>query len=217
MSYSTPAVLIIAFNRPELAKKIILAVRNARPSKLFFACDGPRSGKSEEAMKVQAVRRLVDLIDWPCELHTRFLEKNEGCGRAVSSAIEWFLNSAGEGIILEDDCLPAPAFFEYAAAMLERYRNDHRIGIISGTNMAPEVELDGDFGFSKIITCWGWATWRRSWENYKLIPDLINPDETWVKELGMRSLVNIERSFKRIHAWRYSYLGLSIAGRSITC
>lgn len=221
MPYSTPATLIIAFNRPEHTRTILLAVRNARPSKLFFACDGPRLDRSGEVEKVQAVRRLVDLIDWPCELQTRFLEKNEGCGRAVSSAIEWFLNNAGEGIILEDDCLPAPSFFEYTAVMLERYRHDHRIGIISGTNMAPEVSFKNDFSFSQIVTCWGWATWRRTWEHYRLVPDLINYNEPWAKKLGVKSLRNIENSFRRIHAgdihtWDYQLLVQQLRSAQLT-
>ena len=43
---------------------------------------------------------------------------------AVSSAIGWFFEQEAEGIILEDDCLPAPAFFNFCDNLLEKYRND---------------------------------------------------------------------------------------------
>jgi hypothetical protein len=35
---SCPAVLIVAFNRPETARRVFAAVRQARPARLFFAC-----------------------------------------------------------------------------------------------------------------------------------------------------------------------------------
>lgn len=67
-----PAVLIIAFNRPAPTKAILMAVREARPDRLFFACDGPRAHKSGEAAMVAEVRSLVGLVDWPCEVRVRF-------------------------------------------------------------------------------------------------------------------------------------------------
>ena len=211
MAIKSPAVLLVAFNRPDTTAKVFAAIRAARPARFFFACDGPRPGKPGEAERVEEVRRIAAQVDWPCDFQTRFLTENLGCGRGVSSAIEWFLGEAGEGIILEDDCLPTPAFFPYAAIMLERYRHDERVGVISGTNMAPEVSLPADHGFSRITTCWGWATWRRTWEDYRLIPTMVRSDEPWVGFFGGRSFRVIENSFRRIHAgdthtWDYQLL-----------
>jgi len=211
MESPTPAVLLVAFNRPDTTARVFEAIRAARPARFFFACDGARAGKPGEAERVALVRAFAAQVDWPCEFRTRFLDENLGCGRGVSSAIDWFLQEAGEGIILEDDCLPTPAFFGYAAAMLERYRHDERIGLISGTNIAPEVGLPGDHGFSRIITCWGWATWRRTWDRYRLVPDMVRADEPWVESFGGRSFRVIEQSFRRVrsgdvHTWDYQLL-----------
>ena len=211
MESPTPAVLLVAFNRPDTTARVFAAIRAARPARFFFACDGARTDKPGEAERVALVRAFAAQVDWPCELRTRFVDENLGCGRGVSSAIEWFLGEAGEGIILEDDCLPTPAFFSYAAAMLERYRHDERVGLISGTNMAPEVSLPADHGFSRIITCWGWATWRRTWEAYRLRPVMVRSDEPWVSHFGGRGFRVIEQSFRRVgsgdvHTWDYQLL-----------
>lgn len=211
MMPSTPPVLLIGFNRPNETIKVFEKIKLARPNKLYIACDGPRSAKSGEAELVAQVRQLVLGVDWPCELKTRFLDENLGCGRAVSSAIEWFLNEVKEGIILEDDCLPTPAFFRFCAVMLERYRNDNRVGLISGTNMAPEVKFVGDYSFSRIITCWGWATWQRTWIDYRLIPDEIKSDEPWASFFNGKSFNTLKDSFKKInegdaHTWDYQLL-----------
>lgn len=211
MAIKSPPVLLVAFNRPDTTAKVFAAIRAARPARFFFACDGPRPGKPGEAERVEEVRRIAAQVDWPCDFQTRFLTENLGCGRGVSSAIEWFLGEAGEGIILEDDCLPTPAFFPYAAIMLERYRHDERVGVISGTNMAPEVSLPSDHAFSRITACWGWATWRRTWEGFRLTPAMVRRDEPWVGSFGGRFFRVIENSFRRIHAgdthtWDYQLL-----------
>ena len=39
-----------------------------------------------------------------------------------------------EGIVLEDDCLPHPSFFRFCEELLERYREDERIAMVSGDN-----------------------------------------------------------------------------------
>lgn len=70
-------------------------------------------------------------------------------------------------IILEDDCLPDPSFFPYCGELLERYRADERIMMISGDNFQNGVTRTSDsYYFSQLPHCWGWATWRRAWRHY---------------------------------------------------
>jgi hypothetical protein len=204
----TPAVLLLAFNRPTPTRQVLLAIRQARPRRLFIACDGPRSHKPAEAALVAQVRALVALVDWPCEVETRFAEQNQGCGKAVSSAIEWFLGRAGEGVILEDDCLPTPAFFRYAAVMLDRYRHDSRVALISGSNMAPLAKFQGDYAFTSAMSCWGWATWKRTWDDYRLSVPEIGSAEPWTRTAHPRMVSKLNREIRRTaggdyHTWDY--------------
>ncbi len=207
----TPPVLLIAFNRPGEARRVFEQIKLARPAKLYIACDGPRSAKMGEAELVEKVRLLAMEVDWPCEVKTRFLNENLGCGRAVSSAIEWFLNDAAEGIILEDDCLPTPAFFRFCATMLDRYRDDQRVGVIAGSNLAPHISITEGYGFSRILSCWGWATWGRSWRDYHLQPKAIDFSELWTKDLHIKSVQNLMKAIDEIgrgnvHTWDYQFM-----------
>ena len=34
-----------------------------------------------EQLRCEETRAIVSKIDWDCELHTRFLDENQGCGR----------------------------------------------------------------------------------------------------------------------------------------
>jgi hypothetical protein len=122
-----------------------------------------------EFEKVEKVRDTVSKIDWPCDVKTLYREKNLGCGIAVSTAISWFFQHEEQGIILEDDCLPSQSFFWYCDELLEVYSKDERIFIISGYNKQQKwKQLENDYFFSNLGGIWGWATWRRAWQNFKL-------------------------------------------------
>lgn len=177
---ASPAVLFLIFNRIDSTRQVFKAIRQARPSRLYLAADGPRSSKEGEDKKVKAVREYVlKHIDWDCEVKTLFRENNLGCKMAVSGAIDWFFDNEEMGIILEDDTVPDPSFFAFCANMLEKYCNDDRVMHISGVNFQDGVKRgDGSYYFSGFSHVWGWATWRRAWKNYdvtmKELPALLH-------------------------------------------
>jgi hypothetical protein len=82
-----------------------------------------------------------------------------------------------EAIILEDDCIPHPTFFTYCEELLDRYRHDQRVMNISGQNVLfGRKRTEYSYYFSRFTLCWGWATWRRSWQYFdvglKLWPEV---------------------------------------------
>jgi hypothetical protein len=162
-----PPVLLLAFNRRDTTQRVVDALRPVRPARVFFAVDGPRPGNAGEAESVAAVRRLAEQMDWGCEVRTLFQDANLGCKLAVSQAISWFFSEVESGIILEDDCVAHPSFFPFAAELLDRYRNDERIMMVSGDNFQQgRRRTDYSYYFSRYTHIWGWATWRRAWRLY---------------------------------------------------
>jgi hypothetical protein len=160
-------ILFLIFNRIEQAKRVFSAIRLRKPKSLFISGDGPRAENEKEVLQCNMVREaIVNSIDWPCEVHTNFLKKNLGCKYAVSGAIKWFFENVENGIVLEDDCLPSPSFFDYCETLLRAYKDDSRVGMISGHNYFGKTSCRGDY--SIITTCgvWGWAAWRRAIEGY---------------------------------------------------
>lgn len=133
-----------------------------------MASDGPRESILGEHELINAVRKFIlDGVTWDCELRTLFRDKNLGCKQAVSSAIDWFFEYEYEGIILEDDCLPDISFFHFSSKLLEKHRNDLRVGMITGTSyLFNEVSVPDDYFLSKYCSIWGWATWRDRWQLY---------------------------------------------------
>lgn len=165
-SLTTP-VLFLIFNRPDTTQQVFNEIRKAQPKQLFVAADGPREDRPDDIENCKKVREIIQQIDWDCNVSTLLREGNLGCKKAISSAIDWFFSQVDEGIILEDDCVPDQSFFPFCQELLERYRNDERIMVISGNNfLFGEKNIEDSYFFSRYPLIWGWATWRRAWNNY---------------------------------------------------
>ena len=160
-------VLFLIFNRPDTTEKVFNAIKQAKPKQLFISADGPRQEKPGEFEKCQAARKIVEQVDWDCDLQVLFRDNNLGCKKAVSSGINWFFEQVDEGIILEDDCLPDQSFFGFCQELLKYYRNNPKIMHISGNNFQfGRKRGNASYYFSIYNHIWGWATWKRAWQYY---------------------------------------------------
>lgn len=164
MSLSTPVAFII-FNRPDLTKKVFERIAQAKPEKLLVVADGPRFPEEEE--RCTKAREAIKIINWDCEVLTNYSDTNLGCKRRVSSGLDWVFSEVEEAIILEDDCLPTLSFFYFCEELLNYYRHDERIMMISGDNFQNgQSRTSHSYYFSKYSHIWGWASWRRAWQHY---------------------------------------------------
>lgn len=174
-------VLFIVFNRPDTTRISFNAIRKAKPSKLYISADAPRIGNDDDVKKCTLVKKIVKQVDWNCQVHYRFAEVNQGCGPGPYNAISWIFEHEDRAIVLEDDCVPALPFFDYCNELLERYKNDTRIWLISGNQYNEEaVTTPHSYFFSKYGHSWGWATWARCWKEMdmemKKLPLLLEQD-----------------------------------------
>jgi hypothetical protein len=162
----TPVGFFI-FNRPEFTARVFAEIARARPIRLLLVADGPRADRPGEADSCARVREIVRRIDWPCQVSEDFSEVNLGCRRRMASGIDWVFEQVSEAIILEDDCLPDPTFFRFCTELLEYYRSDTRIAMISGDNFQfGRRRGEASYYFTKYPHIWGWASWRRAWRHY---------------------------------------------------
>ena len=198
----TVPVLFLVFNRPDTTRRVFEVIRQAKPSRLYIAADGPRENKPGEDQKVQAVRGYVlGNVDWDCEVKTLFRPKNLGCKLAVSSAIDWFFENEEEGIILEDDILPDPSFFPFCVQLLDKYRHDERVMMISGNNLHGWVETGpNSYYFSKYGLIWGWASWRRAWKRYDVTMRL------WPQRCSEGFLKTLDTSERFYWRWNFEHV-----------
>lgn len=164
MSFQTPVVFLI-YRRPDLTAKVFDAIRKVQPTQLLVIADGPKN--QDEISFCQQARAMTEQIDWDCEIQRKYSEVNMGSRRRVRSGLDWAFSQVNEAIILEDDCLPHHSFFRYCQELLNFYREDERIWCISGNNFQDsQMRGEGSYYFSNYNHCWGWATWKRAWQQY---------------------------------------------------
>jgi len=191
-------VALFNFNRPQLTRQVFEVVRQIKPRRLLLVADGPRESRPDDARLCAEVRAVFDEIDWDCEVSQNFSDTNLGSFKRNSSGLNWVFDTVEEAIILEDDCVPSLSFFPYCEALLEKYRDDPRVGVISGNNFGfSSVGRKKDsYFFSAYSFTWGWASWRRVWREVDLTMSRCEPVAG--KEM-LRAL------FPRKAEWQYWY------------
>jgi len=171
------AVLLLFFNRPETFRQVFEQVRKARPSRLLLYQDGPRGERDMAGIK--ACREIAEQIDWECEVHRNYQEKNYGCDPSGYMSHKWAFSLADKCIVLEDDVVPSQSFFPFCKEMLDRYEHDERIGMIAGFNTdETTADCPYDYFYTSTFSIWGWASWRRvvdKWDGeYTFMEDSYN-------------------------------------------
>lgn len=164
-------VLLVAYNRPQLTLHQVQKLSElSRDLEIvvFAAVDGP--ARPEDEALVQQSRNVIAQSGLVPQERLRLSRENLGCGLGVSSAISWFFDQVGDGVVLEDDCSPSHEFLEFAGWGLRRFAHDTAVGIISGYTPIPDqpVRAAPPVALSRYPQIWGWATWRRTWDGYRL-------------------------------------------------
>jgi hypothetical protein len=193
-------IAFFIFNRPETTEKVFNVIREAKPKQLFIIADGPRENKMGENNLCLQTRNITERIDWECEIKRNYSDVNLGCKVRVSSGIDWVFSNVEEAIFLEDDCLPDPSFFRYCEELLNLYKDDETIMLISGNKILTDYKANKySYYFSNFNHIWGWASWKRAWLNYD-----VNISD-WHQIDKIKFLKNIFHNKKAIKYWIYIF------------
>ena len=216
-------ILYIIFNRIDTTDKSFETIRNAKPSKLYIAADGPRSSVTGEDELCNKVREIALKVDWDCEVKKLFQDENLGCKKAVVTAINWFFDNEEEGIILEDDIIPKPEFFDFVDIMLNKYRNDNKIKAVLGFNQFGQNVNSDTYFYSRGFYAWGWATWRSRWKNFQeSVTDISDLDDISIRKTyhkavlrGVKFNLNLVRA-GLLDTWDYQMVYMTIREKGYT-
>jgi hypothetical protein len=168
-TFETP-ILLITFNRPTHTRRVWDEIKKQRPKYVYVFQDGAREGNETDTEKCDAVRAIFDEErDWECQLKTFYSDKNMGCGPGPAAAITWFFDNVEQGIVFEDDCLPSETLFAFYEQLLNEYKNENMVSLITGTNLKTKWKSKNkSYIFSTVgaATMGSWASWRRAWSNF---------------------------------------------------
>ena len=160
-----PPVLIIGFAR--LANVVEIAERILRhePCCLFVQIDGGKHKPSSEEIRNMSLA-LSGLNHGTTEIHIVVERDNIGIARNLSKGVGRALSDHPSVIVLEDDCYPAPVFYEFMTAALRLHVDNKQIGMISGNAYINYGQGSLFAEVSNVPLTWGWATWRDRWEGF---------------------------------------------------
>ena len=185
-------IALIFFNRPEPLRIVFNAIKEARPSKLFLIQDGAREARPNDELNIKKCKDIVAEIDWECEVYRNYSETNLGCGMRIYSGISWCFEHVDRLCIIEDDCKPTIDYFKFCEELLEKYKDDQRIDMISGMNNLETYDVTPySYIFARTGSIWGWATWKRVW-------DTVDYELSFMEDEDALRLINNLNQPKRI-------------------
>jgi hypothetical protein len=160
-------IAIFTYRRAEHLRRTLEALSHCdlfKESPLLVFADGARG--ASDASDVTAARRVaVDMLAGQAEFH--FADANRGLARSVIAGVSEATRQYGRVIVVEDDLEVSPNFLRYMNEALDRYADCTSVYQVSGHMFdVPELRGRGSAMFLPLTTSWGWATWRRAWDQF---------------------------------------------------
>ena len=160
-------IAFFAYNRPIHTKKTLKYLKKnklANKSLIYIFLDAPKDKKSKN--KVIEVKEIINNIKGFKKKIIILRKKNFGLANNLIQGISYVVKKHGKIIVLEDDILTSPYFLEYMNDALNLYKNENKVAAVSGYSY-PINNKYNDYFFLKIGECWGWATWKNSWQTFE--------------------------------------------------
>ena len=166
MKKISTSLVFFVMRRPKATKRVINVLKNFKFKKVYIICDSWRN--ESEKSKVLKVRKIVSKSFQNQKIKKLFYDKNIGMRNIAPVAFKEIFKFEDKIIVIEDDTIPSPSFFNFADKLLLKYKKNKKISMISAVNFNTKMtkEIKEDYFFSRYSFLWGWATWRDRWKIY---------------------------------------------------
>lgn len=161
-------VVVFAYKRDKHLRKVLLTLNNnelVEQTDLLIFLDGGKT--PQDALKVKAVKSVIMEFKKESKFRNTLVYEstcNKGLARSVIGGVSEVINKYGKVIVLEDDLLVSSDFLKYMNEGLEYYKNEEKVGAISG--FAPNIKKSVNSTYkSRTGNSYGWATWKRVWSS----------------------------------------------------
>jgi len=159
-------VVLFVYNRPSHTRRTVEALRKnplCAETDLIVFSDAAKN--SEQEALVSEVRAYVRGIEGFKSVSIFDNAINQGLAQSVIQGVSKVLAKRDRIITLEDDLIVSPYFLEYMNDALDLYANEESVSSVHGYMFPISSELPETF-FLKDPGCWGWGTWKRSWDHF---------------------------------------------------
>lgn len=164
-------ILVVTYKRHDTTFEVLKRLKTIQAKTIYISSNHWKNDEEKEIV-LSLREKIKNFIDWNCDLHMIIRTEHLKVKDSFSSAIDAFFQHEDMGIILEDDTVPNQSFFYFCQEMLEKYKENENIFMISGWSaldfdQEAKNSLQEDYFFSKYNHIWGWATWKRAWKFYQ--------------------------------------------------
>jgi hypothetical protein len=170
---SLSPIILFVYSRPVHTLRTLEALAQnvlAEQSDLFIFCDGAKANATETTLqKIAEVRRLIRSQQWCKSVTIIESEINKGLAASVIEGLTKITNQYGKAIVLEDDIITRKGFLTYMNQALDLYEADNQVFGIAGYALPVPAHMPDTF-FLPIVSSWGWATWKRAWQEFENTP-----------------------------------------------
>jgi len=203
MNHLAPIALFV-YNRPEHTRRTLSFLQKnllADESRLFIFSDAAKS--EADKTNVNQTRELIRNAEGFKSLKIIEQEKNLGLAASIINGVTKLTEEYGKVIVFEDDLISSPFTLKYFNQALQRYHNEEKVMHISAY-MYPlnNPNIIPDTFFYRAAHSWGWATWKRAWDNFDPDVDhLISQfDKRKIHEFSIEGKMNFWKQIKEFKA-----------------
>lgn len=166
------AILVLAYARPASVIDILTSCLENSGLPILVFQDGLSPGSNNEVKAGH--RRATEAVTVLAQEHpqriTLYLQdENRGTSEAMRNALEVCFLGTQNVLVLEDDCVPSPEFFDWMVKALD-FCDEHKFlfRMASGAQHVSEALLPSfsgrGFRVSTLSHVWGWGMTKSSWE-----------------------------------------------------
>jgi hypothetical protein len=198
---TTAPVVIFCYRRPGHLRNALVSLmlcEGFAESSIIVYGDGPRN--YDEVTAVEETRAVAKaLLGDRAEYY--FRDRNAGLAKSVIEGVSDVVSRFGRAIVIEDDLELAPGFLTYMNRALERFADDDRVWQISGYMFdVPEFRTRSQAIFLPMTVSWGWATWKRAWDQFDTMAtgwESLDSDPSLLRRFNLEGAYNYSTMLKR--------------------
>ena len=169
-------IALFVYKRPDhLAKTIYSLKKNflSNKSKLIIFSDSYKDDKDYK--KVKSVRKIIKEVSGFNKVEIVERKNNFGLSRNILDGINDVISIYKRIIVLEEDLVTSPFFLNYINHGLDIYKDNPKVASIHGYcyPIKFQKKIIEDTFFLKGADCWGWGTWKESWNKFVKDPDIL--------------------------------------------
>ena len=205
-------IILFAFNRPLHTYKTLKSLaknQESIESYLIVYLDGPKS--PVQINQINNVEKVIlGFKENFKKININKSEINLGLDHNIRRGISEVLKVNKSVIVLEDDVNVSPYFLKYMNQAINLYEDKKNIWHINGFNFPITRKEKQNSYFTRVMFCWGWATWQDRWQKY--MNDPLYHDPFFIKEKFDKKLINEFELNSKTNFW-WSQINKNILGK----